>query len=788
MRSKFFTLMMLTAISFAFIFGGCGGGGGGDGGGGDGAAAQTFNTVDFFPLTSGWQTDKRTLFVDLVEHDVNGVLTKAMVDTRGPYVDFWTCDDNGLILHAELDEDGVMYFPSAPVVFMNSTCKVGDKKEGTFTIFGVEVNYVVEVAAKEDVSVPAGKFADCLKITVLLYPSTDLPSQYGKETFWLAKGVGFVKGTNDQDSISELFTDSGETRELLSYHITPSDISGDELEVREAWIRLGEYFMEEDLDSVMGMISDHYFDRRCRDKAAVEESWGNFFDNFSGYKDFTTIENIEVKGDDAYVLREALEFSVNDASGEHDWDWSRQLRRFRRESGEWKYYGAQLGFRPDWKDVYVRHTSYDGERYPIGADFIDCADGEYIDTAAAISAFTISGPPGSGLVDVDLMPYWDDTDPSGWRGFWNTESLTVGVSGFYTFRVENNNADHFVYTDYLEAAPHMALPVLVSPVDGDVVSVGNVALDWDPVDQAETYRVDMRSSDDGGNTWNGMPNLYTDDTQATVSVTPETLYQWRVRARQYDGYGELDGESRSDWTEFATYEVFTIGGYLQYRTFSDGGKTYRGWLEFTKNNNPIDESDITDIELKDSTGNPVSISNTAFFADSYFWGQWNDSTSGVDFSGPYYFSGFSIRFPEATTLAVGNYTYEATTSQGDLLTLSRNFPGVTILPLVDVASMHYEWLIDGGLRLTWSVPASGIYDQLRVALVDQDWGDLLWVRLPADKDELTIPGEWIQQMTDHKNPSTAIWHIQTRSYAADGNNHARGFSGEVNIPWSGAGG
>jgi hypothetical protein len=34
MRSKFFTLLVLTAISFMFILGGCGGGGGGDGGGG----------------------------------------------------------------------------------------------------------------------------------------------------------------------------------------------------------------------------------------------------------------------------------------------------------------------------------------------------------------------------------------------------------------------------------------------------------------------------------------------------------------------------------------------------------------------------------------------------------------------------------------------------------------------------------------------------------------------------------------------------------------------------------
>ncbi|MHC4105333.1 MAG: hypothetical protein ACYSR9_10365 [Planctomycetota bacterium] len=44
MRSKFFTLIVLTAITISFMFGGCGGGGGGDGGDGDGDGG-TYNGV-----------------------------------------------------------------------------------------------------------------------------------------------------------------------------------------------------------------------------------------------------------------------------------------------------------------------------------------------------------------------------------------------------------------------------------------------------------------------------------------------------------------------------------------------------------------------------------------------------------------------------------------------------------------------------------------------------------------------------------------------------------------------
>jgi hypothetical protein len=313
----------------------------------------------------------------------------------------------------------------------------------------------------------------------------------------------------------------------------------------------------------------------------------------------------------------------------------------------------------------------------------------------------------------------------------------------------------------------------------------DVILDWDPVDQAETYRVDIRNSDDGGTTWNIMPNISTDDTQATVSVNPKTRYQWRVRARQYDIFGELDGESRSDWKEFSTYDIYTMGGNLQYQTYSDDSHAYHGHLVFTKNKNPIEESDIDQetIELKDSEDKPVLLGAISFNSGSSFRGVWNDSTSRVDYSGLLTGSGFNIKFPGDKDLSAGNYTYKATTREGDPLTLTRDFPGPMELPVVDVASMSYEWLDDGGLRLTWSVPDGDTYDALLIVLSDKDENGLIRIRLPADKDEVTIQSEWIQQITDLKNPSAAIWHIQTHASAADGNNYARGSSGNVEFDW-----
>ena len=193
----------------------------------------------------------------------------------------------------------------------------------------------------------------------------------------------------------------------------------------------------------------------------------------------------------------------------------------------------------------------------------------------------------------------------------------------------------------------------------------------------------------------------------------------------------------------------------------------------------------TSVKLKDNVGNPVSISSTTFSASLYFWGQWNKSTSSVDYSGPFQDSGFSIRFPGETNLAAGNYTYEATINQGNLLSLTKYFPGEVIMPIVDVASMNYEWLSNGDLRLRWAIPV-GNYDDLRIVLEDQDGDNFLFVKLPANKDEVIIPVEWIRQITNEKNPSFARWRVQTRSYTktVDNNNYARGHSDRVEIPWS----
>ena len=224
--------------------------------------------------------------------------------------------------------------------------------------------------------------------------------------------------------------------------------------------------------------------------------------------------------------------------------------------------------------------------------------------------------------------------------------------------------------------------------------------------------------------------------------------------------------------------------FLQYRTYEDNVPTYKGWIDFTIGGNLIDMSDITQITLKDPTGTPEYLSGTTFYSDSHYSGSWNDLTSSMDFSGPNYYNGFLINFPVETSLVPGDYTYEATTSQEDLLSITLNFPGETTLPTISNADMNYEWRIDNSLYLSWISPV-GDFDDLRIILADQDFRDLLYITLPVDANELTVPSSIIQNITDLKHPNSAKWIVQTRSFTEtiDENNYARGYSSFVNIPW-----
>jgi len=249
-----------------------------------------------------------------------------------------------------------------------------------------------------------------------------------------------------------------------------------------------------------------------------------------------------------------------------------------------------------------------------------------------------------------------------------------------------------------------------------------------------------------------------------------------------DDPDECQGTITGSAVKEGTVGVSIDSQYLQYRTYSDANDNkYRGWMSLTKDGIPVEVSDITKVELKNSTGAVVNetVDVNDLWIGASFGGGWNSSTSSVSFSGPFLDCGFSIRFPGGVELPAGNYTYEVTTSEGDIVSETFNYPGKKELPVVQSANMSSEWL-GNDLHLEWVNPA-GDYDQLRVVLRDEDWNEW-YIRLPTDVVELTIPAVWVQNFVDLFESTTLYWRVQTRSYTNDNVNYARGYSDDLQIP------
>jgi hypothetical protein len=81
-RACFISLVLFSILGLTAFIGCSSGGGDGGDGAGNGGDSTSFDTATLFPLNSSWQTDKWTLLVDIIDHDIDGVATRAMADTQ----------------------------------------------------------------------------------------------------------------------------------------------------------------------------------------------------------------------------------------------------------------------------------------------------------------------------------------------------------------------------------------------------------------------------------------------------------------------------------------------------------------------------------------------------------------------------------------------------------------------------------------------------------------------------------------------------------------------------------
>jgi len=327
-----------------------------------------------------------------------------------------------------------------------------------------------------------------------------------------------------------------------------------------------------------------------------------------------------------------------------------------------------------------------------------------------------------------------------------------------------------------EILANLFRPTLTSPGNDTTIGADGFSFAWAALTGAEEYRIEISEDSE-------FSSLAEDATTeqaryAALDLSVGVEYFWRVRA--VSSSGDMSAWSET-WSFTSSSGLSIASSYIQYRTVTNTTfNSYRGWLGFTKNGDPIAESDVTEIVVKDSSGSSIGVrkDDFGFYTGTYYIGTWNNATSTVDYSGPDFDTGFWIEFPDA--IDADDYTYEVTSAEGETLSTTLDYPGQVALPVVDAGTMAFEWLTNGDLRLTWTNP-QGDYDQLRVVLQEEGW-EFLYVSLPSSAQELTIPSAQVQNMTDLANPSEASWRMQTRSYH-QGMNYARGVSDTVSIPW-----
>jgi hypothetical protein len=270
--------------------------------------------------------------------------------------------------------------------------------------------------------------------------------------------------------------------------------------------------------------------------------------------------------------------------------------------------------------------------------------------------------------------------------------------------------------------------------------------------------------------------LGANNTKARLTAIDETTC--RIEA-DTDGDGDYDWDSGPLlWDDYELYDEIEIAySYVQWRTYSDANSNrYQGWIAFLNDSQPIEESDITDIVLKDQDQNEVDIAQREFWEDQYYFGDWNAGDQQIYYSGPYIENGFSIYFPAGTTLTSGNYTYEATTVSGRKVSQTHYFPGKLELEVVDSTTMASEW-VNGDLKLTWTIPDPvAPFDQVRVRLLNGAQIYLI-IRLPNTASEVTIPQQWVNKVKELSNADTMDWSVLLYEYDITTNNqYARSHS------------
>ncbi len=269
--------------------------------------------------------------------------------------------------------------------------------------------------------------------------------------------------------------------------------------------------------------------------------------------------------------------------------------------------------------------------------------------------------------------------------------------------------------------------------------------------------------------------------QSAALLGGDSLAQWQIQTRAYDENGMNFARGYSNTAVVSTPGYAIPYSYVMYRNYeSTGSGNYMGVIAITDNSGPVEETDIIDASMTDSTGTGL-----ASYADGFYHltlMQYDCTTGTCSQSGPIEDTGIWASY---TSLAPDTYNMQVEMENGQVLTSDVDYAGQLILPYVSASTMQAQWN-GADLELSWSNPTAdpnwNAVTQLRVVLFDNNNQTVLHLRLAPYETTATVPADLIAQSAALLGgTSLTQWQIQTRTYDSNGNNIARGYSNTAPI-------
>jgi hypothetical protein len=205
-----------------------------------------------------------------------------------------------------------------------------------------------------------------------------------------------------------------------------------------------------------------------------------------------------------------------------------------------------------------------------------------------INTITVTGPKGDLTLTKDDSNYFPQ-----FRDFW-IRLPGAPETGIYTFAVTSGNRSGSA-TDTQADLKNIPIPDIriVSPADGETISMKSPNFSWQPVDAdaALYYRIDIKDMQDNYIFRTG----YVKDMFST-RIPPNLLkagqtYRWRLRVADGADWIELNNRSHNQWQQITVAQTLLEGEY----TYRVPVEIDDGWLTSSLDEEGVDPEKINEL-------------------------------------------------------------------------------------------------------------------------------------------------------------------------------------------------